>query len=125
MTKLIGAPSSPDLVVAVTPGGLIRSTDAGATWALVGDGKILGKVPYIVALDPADPAFLVASTGDFNLFVSGDNGMNWRLSSASRICMRSRVSCVPGTCHFAFATAWLRRSSLRRRSPRHCCWIRC
>ncbi|MBM3323490.1 hypothetical protein FJY69_08450, partial [candidate division WOR-3 bacterium] len=56
---------------------LFRSTDAGATWTL------LGRIPYssitALAIDPFDARFIYASARGSGLYRSDDGGASWDL----------------------------------------------
>lgn len=66
-------PSDPQLVLAVTDGGVYRSADAGASWAWVAPG---GCCVGAVAFDPARPwRVLAGSRGSLRL--SEDRGRTW------------------------------------------------
>ena len=69
-------------------GGLWRSTDAGATWKVLGDGAFARSGVGAVALDPNHPGDLYAGTGialatlsgdtpGTGVYVSHDNGAHW------------------------------------------------
>ncbi len=74
-------PSSPDLVVAATGGGLYRSIDGGETWDLNYDCYC--RAAWADPLDPAHrvlgPALSVDRGG--RIEESRDGGRNWRLAS--------------------------------------------
>jgi photosystem II stability/assembly factor-like uncharacterized protein len=74
-------PSSPDLVIAPTGGGLYRSTDGGATWELLYDCYV--RAGWI---DPADPRHLLLSPADGverdgRIEETHDGGATWTLAS--------------------------------------------
>ncbi|MFN2536841.1 MAG: hypothetical protein ABR549_01645 [Mycobacteriales bacterium] len=69
-------------------GGLWRSTDAGATWKVLGDGVFARSGVGAVALDPNHPGDLYAGTGvalatlsgdtpGAGVYVSHDSGAHW------------------------------------------------
>ena len=71
-----------------TMGGLWRSTDAGRTWKVLGDGSFARSAVGAVALDPAHPGDLYAGTGialatlsgdspGTGVYVSHDSGRTW------------------------------------------------
>jgi hypothetical protein len=78
------APSEPAVAYAGTGddvlpelgAGLLRSTDAGATWELVGGGDLLGVGFSALLVDPADPDRLLAAT-TAGLLASADAGARW------------------------------------------------
>jgi photosystem II stability/assembly factor-like uncharacterized protein len=74
-------PSDPDRVWAATGGGLYRSEDGGATWALCYDCYCRG-----LWLDPADPAHIVFGPADRvgavgRIEQSFDDGQTWQPAS--------------------------------------------
>jgi hypothetical protein len=74
-------PSSPDLVFAATGGGLYRSDDGGAHWALLYDCYCRA-----LWLDPADPAHLIFGPArgvgvGGRIEASADGGQTWKLAS--------------------------------------------
>ena len=74
-------PSDPDLVVAATGGGLYRSDDGGATWALLYDCYCRA-----LWLDPDDPDHIVFGPADRvgavgRIEQSFDSGQTWQPAS--------------------------------------------
>jgi hypothetical protein len=65
-------PSNPDVVYIGNMGGLWRSTDAGAHWTNITDGKLPRQGIGAVAVDPSDPKTIYAGTGISYLTLSGD-----------------------------------------------------
>jgi hypothetical protein len=61
---------------AATDNGVFRSTNDGETWDAVNSGLMRAKVQ---SLTSTDDGTLYAGTGSGNIFVSSDNGNNWRL----------------------------------------------
>jgi hypothetical protein len=72
-----------------TMGGLWRSTDAGRTWKVLGDGAFARSAVGAVALDPSHPGDLYAGTGialatlsgdapGTGVYVSHDSGATWK-----------------------------------------------
>jgi hypothetical protein len=59
---------------AATQGGLFRSNDGGSSWSLVG----LSGIPVnCVAIDPHDPATILAGTNGQGIFKSTNGGSSW------------------------------------------------
>jgi photosystem II stability/assembly factor-like uncharacterized protein len=58
------------------PGGFFKTTDGGNTWGTVRNGANLFG-PNSVAIDPANPSTLYATSG--NLFKTTDGGNTWRV----------------------------------------------
>lgn len=76
-------PLHPEVLVAGTAGGILRSTDSGLTWEYVdGDGRVMA-----VAFDPAQPDTVFAGVVDRGIespwggvIKSTDGGSTWRAS---------------------------------------------
>jgi len=73
------APSQPDTVYVGAAGfggaaGLYRSTDAGAHWDLVALG---GHGVTSIAIDPHNPAIVLAAAGDTGIMRTADGGRTW------------------------------------------------
>ena len=64
VTTVTGVPSQPKtFYMGVASGGLLRTTDGGATWVPIGDGKIpLGSMGAIAVAD-SDPNVIYVGTG--------------------------------------------------------------
>ncbi|HET8842957.1 MAG TPA: hypothetical protein VFN35_15950, partial [Ktedonobacteraceae bacterium] len=63
-------------IFAATDNGVYRSTSDGESWDAVNSGLMRVKVQ---SLTSTDDSTLYAGTGNGNIFVSSDNGNNWRL----------------------------------------------
>jgi hypothetical protein len=90
---LVADPSAPGtLYAAGVAGGVWKSTDSGGSWEARGDA-LANLAVSSLALDPADPATLVAGTGEgfFNddalrgagLFKTTDGGASWQQLAAT------------------------------------------
>ena len=77
-TSLVLAPSVPDVLFAGLPSGIWKTTDSGATWALV--NAALAQ-PYL-AIDPNEPNHIVAATSDGTMLSSPDSGVTWAAPAA-------------------------------------------
>lgn len=63
--------------------GILRSTDAGATWATLCTDPFVGLGFYALLVDPADAQHLLAATTG-GLDVSLDGGLNWTRARTAR-----------------------------------------
>ncbi len=70
-------PSNPSVVYVVGYPGILKSTDAGASWAPSGDFADALRL----AIDPAAPSTLYAGTGDSGVWKSTDGGAHWAPSN--------------------------------------------
>jgi photosystem II stability/assembly factor-like uncharacterized protein len=77
VTSLALAPSAPDVLFAGLPSGVWRSYDTGESWRLATDAL---SSPC-VAVDPADPAHVVAAAEGVVL-ASRDGGLTWAAPAA-------------------------------------------
>ena len=58
-------------------GGVLKSTDGGATWTVINPGQMFTGVDFTgLAVDPSNPQRLYASTSS-GLFESADGGASW------------------------------------------------
>ena len=82
-------PTNPDIMYAAgVTGGIWKSTDAGASWA-VADDSMLNMAVSSLAMDPTNPNVLYAGTGEgffgsgvrqgLGIFKSSDAGATWSL----------------------------------------------
>ncbi|GAC1431584.1 MAG: exo-alpha-sialidase [Chloroflexota bacterium] len=79
---LAAAPHNPRMVYAGTRGGgVLRSSDAGATWQPRG---LAGRTVTALAASTDGPGILYAGTKPPCIFVSGDDGVTWTESAAFR-----------------------------------------
>ena len=88
----------PRVIYAGADAGLARSDDAGVTWHRV-DSPMNGMQVWSLAVDPDDPARMLAGTGAPSraaVFRTTDNGKNWTA------CPRRFPSSVPGSAGRAF-----------------------
>jgi photosystem II stability/assembly factor-like uncharacterized protein len=80
---LAASPSRPAVVYAgVTPGGVYRSADNGATWTFAGTGLGPDSSACHLAVDPVRPNVVWAGTGT-GLFKSENSGTSWVLRGPS------------------------------------------
>lgn len=77
-TSLALAPSVPEVVFAGLPSGVWKTTDSGATWALVNTAL----AAPILAVDPLDPNHVVAGDAGGAMLSSRDSGATWAAPSA-------------------------------------------
>ena len=78
-TGVLGAPSSPDTLYALTYGGAVwSSADRGETWAFAGEpaGQAAAQSVYLAAVDPVASGTLYAVTATAAV-KSTDGGVNW------------------------------------------------
>ena len=74
---LDAAPGAPDRVLCGTlEGGLLRSTDAGDSWARVGEPTLPASVTS-VTVSPTDPDVVYAGTEPSAVYRSTDGGATW------------------------------------------------
>lgn len=79
ITAIAVAPGDPDRILCATSNeGLLRSVDAGNTWARVGEQTIRSSHVLSVAVSPANPALVFAGTEPSALYRSDDGGDTWR-----------------------------------------------
>jgi photosystem II stability/assembly factor-like uncharacterized protein len=90
VTTVTGVPSQPKtFYMGVASGGLFRTTDGGATWVPITDGKIpLGSTGCVAVAD-SDPNVIYLGTGSDDvrsnvstgrgIYKSGDGGQTWKL----------------------------------------------
>lgn len=77
-TSLALAPSVPEVLFAGLPSGVWKTTDTGATWALVN----AALAAPILAVDPLDPNHVVAADAGGTMLSSRDGGVTWAAPSA-------------------------------------------
>ncbi|MBX7222524.1 MAG: IPT/TIG domain-containing protein [Blastocatellia bacterium] len=74
------AKSAPDVVFATIPQvGILKSTNAGATWTTANTGLPAQKLVDGIAIDPHDANRVFVGTYDGKMFRSTDGGANWNL----------------------------------------------
>lgn len=73
-------PASGTIYIGAFGGGVLKSTDRGATFVPVNHGLTYLAVTYL-AMDPRDPNHLVAGTGGNGSFVTLDGGASWSATS--------------------------------------------
>jgi hypothetical protein len=84
-------PRNPDTVYAGNvAGGVLRSTDAGATWTSAGTGLPAGEVLGVVA-DPVVGHRVYAWVKAGGLFFSGDDGVTWTAADTGESLRRSGI----------------------------------
>ena len=90
------SPSQPQTLLASRSAGIYRSTDAGATWALV-YGDLFGCLPVVTsfAFDPSLPRSVYAAMGNLML-VSNDEGATWQAANNPGIGGVVSTALVPG-----------------------------
>src|SRR5881392_1592400 len=91
VTTVTGVPSQPKtFYMGVASGGLFRTTDAGATWLPITDGKVpLGSTGSVAVAD-SDPNVIYLGTGSDavrsnvstgrGVYKSTDGGQTWRFA---------------------------------------------
>jgi photosystem II stability/assembly factor-like uncharacterized protein len=91
VTTVTGVPSQPKtFYMGVASGGLFRTTDAGATWAAITDGKVpLGSTGCVAVAD-SDPNVIYLGTGSDGVrsnvstgrgvYKTSDGGQTWKFS---------------------------------------------
>ena len=90
VTTVTGVPSQPrTFYMGVASGGLFRTTDAGATWVPITDGKVPVGSTGCVAVADSDPNVIYLGTGSDDvrsnvstgrgIFKSTDGGQTWKL----------------------------------------------
>jgi len=89
VTTVTGVPSQPKtFYMGVASGGLFRTTDSGATWIPITDGKVpLGSIGCVAVAD-SDPAVIYLGTGSDGvrsnvstgrgMYKSTDGGSTWK-----------------------------------------------
>jgi photosystem II stability/assembly factor-like uncharacterized protein len=89
VTTVTGVPSQPKtFYMGVASGGLFRTTDAGATWVPITDGKVPVGSTGCVAVADSDPNIIYLGTGSDDvrsnvstgrgMFKSTDGGQTWK-----------------------------------------------
>lgn len=78
-TSLALAPSVPEVLFAGLPSGIWKTTDSGATWALV--SKALASP--ILVVDPNEANHVVAADAVGTMLSSRDGGVTWAAPSAT------------------------------------------
>lgn len=78
-TSLALAPSVPEVLFAGLPSGIWKTTDSGATWALV--SKALASP--ILVVDPNEANHVVAADAGGTMLSSRDGGATWAAPSAA------------------------------------------
>ena len=95
--------TNPPVFYAGTDGGVYRSADLGASWALNGQ---LGKV-YTVVVDPLDEKHIFAGTSGSGVWVTTNEGANWGELNSGLDGSESRVvqtlAIDPGSCGVLYA----------------------
>ena len=82
----VAASSDGTLVLASTPGGIFRSTDAGAAWTAA--ASLLSSAAAL-AVDPANPANAYALLRNGAYYKSTDGGMHWQATGASFVALQN------------------------------------
>jgi photosystem II stability/assembly factor-like uncharacterized protein len=87
--------------------GVLKSIDAGATWASVGFGKRISAVTAL-ALDPGDSQTLYAGivafqSGNSTLFKSTDGGSTWNSTTSQQLSSISAIAVDPQNSHTVYA----------------------
>src|SRR5947208_4202510 len=89
VTTVMGVPSQPrTFYMGVASGGLFRTTDAGATWVPITDGKVPVASTGSVAVAESDPNVIYLGTGSDDIrsnvstgrgvYKSTDAGQSWK-----------------------------------------------
>ncbi len=68
-------PEDPKVMFVAMRDGLFKSTDAGLSWKLIGNGL---KNLATVTINPKKPKETYVSTTDGTIFMSVDGGMKWK-----------------------------------------------
>jgi photosystem II stability/assembly factor-like uncharacterized protein len=68
-------PENPKIMFVAMRDGLFKSTDAGASWKVIGNEL---KNLAAVAINPKKPNEIYLSTMDGTIYVSADAGMKWK-----------------------------------------------
>jgi photosystem II stability/assembly factor-like uncharacterized protein len=101
---LEASPLDAETLFAATDAGLLRSTDAGATWGSLDVSTITSSASSI-AIDPGDPAVLWAGVAD-GLYRSGDGGGTWERRSTGLVnSFVDELEVVPSTGRVLAGTA--------------------
>lgn len=79
VSSLTLAPSVPEVLFAGLPSGIWKTTDSGATWALVSEAL----ATPILAVDPNEPNHVVATDAGGTMLSSRDGGATWAAPSAA------------------------------------------
>ncbi len=79
VTSLALAPAVPDVLFAGLPSGVWKSSDGGATWALVSTAL----ASPILAVNPQDPNHVVAADAGGAMLFSRDGGVTWAALTAA------------------------------------------
>ena len=90
VTTVTGVPSQPrTFYMGVASGGLFRTTDSGATWTPITDGKVPVGSTGSVAVADSDPNVIYLGTGSDDVrsnvstgrgvYVTTDGGETWKL----------------------------------------------
>ena len=84
-------PRVPDVALAATRGGLLRTTDGGLKWSSSSRG-LEGTFPVAVAGDPRRRDVFYAATAGGGVFKSEDGGRSWRPAGLGRMVVRCLVA---------------------------------
>lgn len=79
-SDVIGDPRQNGEAYALTPDGLLKTTDSGATWALAGGGLPPGAGPRFLAFAPSQPDVLYVLFAQ-GIYRSTDSGRSWSAAS--------------------------------------------
>jgi hypothetical protein len=79
-SDVIGDPRQNGAAYALTSGGLLKTTDSGVTWALVGGGLPSGAAPRFLAFAPSQPDVLYILFAQ-GIYRSIDSGRSWGAAS--------------------------------------------
>lgn len=99
-------PSTPTLLYAGTDGGVIKSTNGGKDWNLVGSGGsgLPNANVWRVALDPKTPTTLYAVTQ--GVFKSIDSGQNWSQLTNGLGSLDNDIAIDPATPTTLYVGTW-------------------
>ncbi|GEM_PF-350971 len=61
--------------------GMVKSLDAGVTWAYTNDANMAGQNVNAIAVNPTNESIVYAGTVFSGLFISGDGGQSWMASN--------------------------------------------
>lgn len=79
-TLYVGASAPDPQVKGIDPGGVLRSTDGGASWTRANQG-LADLLARSAAIDPGNPDVLVAGMLSTGLFRTADRGTRWARTS--------------------------------------------
>ena len=127
VTTVTGVPSQPrTFYMGVASGGLFRTTDGGATWTPISDGKVpLGSMGSIAVAD-SDPNIIYVGTGSDGVrsnvstgrgvYKTTDGGETWQFVGLYNAGQIGAVRIHPTNPNIVWVAAYRRRLQAERRS---------